>query len=186
MTGACLAAGEGALRVAIVGVVLAVLAAGCGSDTPTSPDPSNGSPGATNPGGAFPNHGTMTATIDGVRWTASLITQPIRVNGPGGPQVTLSGSDLTTTVTVSISQLGAAGTYRTGPSTATNVQLQDRQGIWAANNLKGTATIVLASISPATATAFSAKGTFTATVVGGANASPASRSITGGSFDITY
>jgi hypothetical protein len=128
----------------------------------------------------------MTATIDGVRWTASLITQPIRANGPGGTTLTLSGTDLTTTVTIGISPLGSTGTYTTGPSAATNVQLQDRGGIWAANNLKGTASIALASISAPSAASFAAKGTFSATVVGAANASPASRTITGGSFDITY
>jgi len=178
--------GDAGLRVAIVGLMFALVAAGCGSDTPTSPGGSNGSPGSSIPGGILPNHGTMTATIDGVRWTASIISQPIRINGPGGPQVTLSGTDLTTTVTIGIAPLGSAGTYTTNPSAATNVQLQDRVGIWAANNLKGTATIGLASISPASATTFTAKGSFSATVVGGANTTPGSRSITGGSFDITY
>ena len=175
------------MKVVAVGLVCAVLAVGCGgSDTATSPSPSSGSPSAGVPGSALPNHGTLTATIDGVRWTATLITQPIRSNGPGGTALTLSGSDLTTTVTIGISPLGSSGTYSTGPSVATNVELQDRAGIWAANNLKGTASIALASISVPSAASFAAKGSFSATVVGGTNASPASRTITGGSFDITY
>jgi hypothetical protein len=127
----------------------------------------------------------MTAKIDGVTWNATVISEPIRLNGPAGTTLTLSGTDLVTTVTISVSPFNSTGTYNVGRAVATNVSLQDRQGIFVANNLKGSGSITFATISPASASSFAAKGSFSSTVVG-TGPSPTNRSITGGSFDITY
>jgi len=128
----------------------------------------------------------MTARIDGTTWNATLISEPIRLNGPAGTTLTLSGTDLVTTLTLGISQLNSTGTYTIGPGAATNASLQDRQGIFTANNLRGSGSIALTTISPASASSFAAKGTFTVTVSGGPASAPVTRTITGGSFDITY
>ena len=151
---------------AVSWALLCALACG-GGKNPSAPN--NPNPGAS---GA----GTMSATIDGSAWSA------ISVNtGRTTGTLTISGSDVQRTMTISFAR-NTSGNQTLG---ATPIVL----GIVIIGGQSWTANASGTGSGTATLTTYSANravGTFTLTAVGGPGASPASRQITSGRFDVTY
>jgi hypothetical protein len=152
------------LRIPLVAVLLLVLA-GCGKDRdPTGPN---------QPGGAV--NGTMTATIDGTPWSATIITPGIT----GGISA-IGGSDGTRTMAFAWVE-GGTGTYQVGSSVGFNANLTIAGGTWVANATGGTGTLVVTS-----RTANRIVGTFNFTMNASAGGATGTRNVTQGAFNITF
>ena len=171
----------------VLAACVALTVACGGGNTPTSPSlPSL-------PGGSFTTvmltRGTMSATIDGTRWTA---TSPLgSASSFGGSQGVASISGLATGATpftpglfISISAPLAVGTYTLNGSTFVSFSLMDGLALrWAAEPFRtgasGTLTLTAASATRLT-------GTFSFTAVATTSGlSPETRTVTNGTFDVT-
>lgn len=143
-----------------------LLAHGCGGGSKSSTGPNNSNSGA----------GTMSASIDGTAWNALAVT-----SGKATGSLIISGSDLARTVTISFLP-PAVGTQPGGPiGIVLATVIIGSQG-WQANavGLGG------GTVSLATLTSTRAAGTFTFSAVASQGATPASRQITNGKFDVRY
>jgi len=130
---------------------------------------------ATGPNNNHPANGSMTATIDGAAWNASLTVHASSTNGIVG----VAGTDATQTIAFALAANGP-GTYSIGPLSPENAELTTTGGIvfTAAGNVGGGSVTITSLTSTAVA------GTFTFTMVksgGGAN-----RSVTNGAFNIKF
>lgn len=145
-------------------VALTLVVAGCGGDS----------------GGPSGSDGTMSATIDGQPWNASLAvsaTYSSNVLGIGGTdgnsrQINITIPNVTTTGTINLG-LGsqAVAVVVTSPTEA-----------WASSLVGGSGSVVITEL-----TSTGAKGTFTftgirATGTGGTT----SKTVTNGQFDVTF
>ena len=151
---------------ATFGVVVFALACGGG----------NGSTGPNNPNPNATGAGSMSASIDGSGWNAIGVSAS-RSTG----LLIIAGSDVQRTVTVSFA-LNGTGTQTFGPGgVALGVVLVGGQS-WQANG----SGLGSGSVNITTLTGNRAVGTFSFTAVGGQGATPASRQVTNGRFDVRY
>lgn len=148
---------------ALLPVILLLVPAACGSDGPSEPNP----PGAPN--------GTMTAMIDGVAWSATIITPGIT----GGISA-IGGSDGGRTLAWAWVESGT-GTYQIGGAVGFNANLTVAGGTWVANNTGGSGTLVVT-----TRTASRVAGTFSFTMTAGSGNASGTKTVTQGTFDITF
>lgn len=132
--------------------------------------------GNNNPSGSA---GTMSLTVDGSNWSATLAVQAINSSGV----INVTGSDSNGNQ-ASVILYGATvdGTYQVGPSNPSN-QLRwtagtDPINTYQANGVIGSGTIVITEL-----TAAKVVGTFQFT---GYNTAQASKVITNGAFDVNY
>ena len=145
-----------ALRAIVL--LLAVGLAACGSDNPVGP------------GG----EANMSARIDGQAWSPSFATATVPPTASGFAAV--SGSDGTTTIAFAFP--GATGTYEIGTSIGANASLMIGSTAWVATTSLGSGTIVVTTL-----TSDRVAGTFQFNVTAN-GATPATRSVTNGQFDI--
>lgn len=123
--------------------------------------------------------GTMSLTVDGSDWSATLAVQGVNTNGV----INVTGSDSNGNQ-ASVILYGATvdGTYQVGPSNPSN-QLRwtagtDPLNTYQANGVIGSGTIVITEL-----TATKVVGTFQFT---GYNTAQQSKVITDGKFDVTF
>lgn len=152
------------MKLRILLCTLLLIPVACGSDGPSEPNP---------PGGA-PN-GTLAATIDGVPWSATIITPGIT----GGISA-IGGSDGGRTLAWAWVE-GGTGTYQIGGSVGFNASLTVAGGTWVANNTTGSGTLVVT-----TRTSSRVAGTFSFTMGPGSGNASGTKSVTQGTFDITF
>jgi len=151
------------MRAVVTTLLTILLAVGCGSDGPTGPE----TPG--------PANGTMSARIDGTQWTASTITPGIT----GGISA-IGGSDGTRTLAFAWVEAGT-GTYQIGTAVGFNGNLTIAGGIWVANGSAGDGTLVVT-----TRTSDRIAGTFSFVMTAGSGGASGTRTVSQGTFDITF
>ncbi|MCP4574050.1 MAG: hypothetical protein GY838_16950 [bacterium] len=151
----------------------ACVIAGCGGDD-----------GPTKPGGGGGGGGTqtgdMTATVDGVAWTAVSASAV----GAGTSVIAIGASDLNgeTAIGFAFANSGT-GTYAIGPGQVTNANVGDLGGAtWMANGAQGGGSITVTSL---TAERIAGTFQFTAPLQTGAG-TPATRVVTNGVFDVAF
>lgn len=158
-------------------VLLLVLTAACGGSSNSVTSPTTTSTGTT----VTPLHGSMTATIDGVSWTATAITTASYVNGI----VSIGGADSASpTRAIGLGLIASGpGTYQIGtlPSAANGVLTLSNGQTWTSNVIGGTGSITVTTLNSTTAV-----GTFTFTAVPSSGGATGNKSITSGVFNITF
>jgi hypothetical protein len=127
----------------VLAVAAALAVVACGSDSSNSTEPP---PGALN--------GSMSATVDGVSWTATLAVQAGYANGI----LAFAGVDAnSTTIAVALAPTGP-GAYPIGSTQPTNASYSIAGGqakVWQAAATQGSGSVEIDSL-----TATSAAGTF--------------------------
>lgn len=143
-------------------VVVAVGLTACGGDDPASPDVGTGS---------------VTATVDGSAWTASFIQA---INNSGVVGVGASGPS---GITIGFGFVNAGpGSYDVTTSSGASGTVSEGIGnVWTANSGFGSGTIVVTSIDTN-----GMSGTFSFTAALSAGTGAATRSVTNGSFDVSF
>jgi hypothetical protein len=130
------------------------------------------------PAGPNPNQSgarTMSARIDGAAWS----TTSVGVSTTNSLLI-LAGSNGTQTIGFGVAM--TQGTHTIGPSSAATANVMIGQQTWNATSFQGSGSIIITTL-----TANRAVGTFSFTanaVTSGA--SPATRQITNGQFDVTF
>jgi hypothetical protein len=147
------------------------------TSTPTSP---------TTPAPVAAHHGTMSATIDGTRWDAVVISAAAIQGGV----LRVGGQNSMTTpfVALGVAVPPVVGTYTVGPATGATVAGsldQDDTGApvlqWNADGGAGSGTVTLSRL-----TSTGASGTFSFTLVHIVTASTGTKVIRNGVFDVTF
>jgi hypothetical protein len=129
-----------------------------------------------NPSGSA---GTMSLTVDGSDWSATLSVQAVNSSGV----VNITGSDSNANqASVILYGVSATGTYQVGPANPSN-QLRwtagtDPMNTYQANGVIGSGTVTITEL-----TATKAVGTFQFT---GYNTAQQSKVITNGAFDVNF
>jgi hypothetical protein len=164
--------------------VAAAFTAACSggsSSSPGAPSPTNGGGGGS-PGGATPN-GTLSATIDGVPWTASVSVQTQFNNGI----LSMAGGDNRQTLSIAVTANRGAGTYTTGvidPQNVvvSNLSMPGSTSAWLSGPTFGSGSVTITSL-----TSTSASGTFTLTLAPtpGTGAT-GNKVLTNGVFNVTF
>ena len=141
-----------------------ILFGSCKKDSDDNPDAGNG---------------TISLTVDGATWSASLSVQAVKTNGV----INVTGSDSQAKqAAVVLYGVTAPGTYQVGPASPSNM-LRWTEGIgqtdtYTANGVIGSGTITVTEL-----TASKIKGTFSFT---GFNTSQSSKIITDGEFEANF
>ncbi|NNE44443.1 MAG: hypothetical protein HKN12_09555 [Gemmatimonadetes bacterium] len=167
------------LKVILVSLLTAALLTGCGSGSPTGPGGSGGT-GATGGGtggggGGGTFGGTMTATLDGAPWNASIVTA-----NATGTFIAVGASDASgLAVGFNFDQTGP-GSYPIASGETTQALIATQAGVWNAGGVVGSGELVITVL-----TATRVAGTFTFTF-DGPGLTPATRSLTAGSFDVEF
>ncbi|GJM44001.1 MAG: hypothetical protein DHS20C21_08430 [Gemmatimonadota bacterium] len=145
-------------------VALLALTTGCnGGSSPTGPTGGTGM-------------GTLTATVDGVDWTAPIVSA-VHMSGA----VVITGADASV-LSVQIQFLDTdSGTIAVSPSTPASGTVQQTGDIWSTSASGGTGAIELLEF-----TATGARGTFSFTTGTHNSASPTERLVTNGTFHVTF
>lgn len=147
-----------------------ILAAACGgSDN-----------GPTDPGTITPPNGTMSARIDGAAWAATAIA----VTAQNGHLIVSGGSSNGQGVAIGASTVPGPGTQTIGGNTNAAAQGVITVGTqsWSANAIQGSGTVTITTL-----TANRAAGTFSFTAPAlSAGATPATRVVTAGQFDVRF
>ncbi len=171
------------LRASVLSVLTVAVA--CGGSSPTSPTSSGTSTSSSNPSNpsnpspSGPNHGTITATIDGVAFNGTATAAAISngVLGIGG----WNGLS-TPSITIGIGVLAQVGTTSIGPISPTNVNLMVGSQGWVADVTGGSGTVTISTL-----TATGATGTFSVTVKPVPNTgSTGNKVIANGTFNVTF
>ena len=150
------------IAIPVLAAVLA-LTAGCNGSSPTGP----GGPVGT---------ATFTATVDGVAWTADVVSA-VRQSGA----VVVTGADATP-FSVQISFLEGSGSpIAISDSTPANGLVNDNLVFWATAAPGGTGSIEVTEL-----TASGVKGTFSFTTGVNNAETPAVRVVTGGVFEVEF
>lgn len=158
------------------------LAAACGGDTPTGPDP-----GRTLTGSSISvtqlRRGSMTATVDGSTVSAALVSGSIGTVS-GTPPVVIISASSNAGMFISLSGPLAVGTHIVGdPTTFVDFSLSQGLGVfWRANVITSgsSGTVTLTAASPTRVA-----GTFSFTAVAsGPGTIPATRTVTDGRFEV--
>ena len=155
-------------------------AAACGGGNPASSSPA--APSSSPPAGPGPtSHGSMSATIDGVRWDATIIQV-----GAASTIFSVAGMDKPTAPfgALSFGVPAKVGTYPFGSTTGTqDAGFQDGAGkIWQASFIRGSGSVTLSTL-----TGNYASGTFTidlAPVAG--SAATGTKVVRNGTFNVTF
>ncbi len=143
-----------------------IFSSACGGSSKNPAAPNNPPSGAS----------SMSASIDGTAWTAIAVTA-----GKAPGTLIVSGSDVVRTLTVSFAAT-ATGSQTIGPNSVALGMVVIGGQSWQANAV-GTGG---GTVNITTLTANRVVGTFTFTAVGGQGATPASRQVTNGKFDVRY
>jgi hypothetical protein len=160
--------------------VLAMAACGGATSSPTNPS----TPAPAAPAGT--HRGTMSATVDGSRWDAVVISAAAIQGGV----LRIAGQNSMTApfVALGLAVPPAVGTYSVGPTTTASVAGSlDQAGTgvptlqWNADGGAGSGTITLSTL-----TSTGASGTFSFNLVHIVTASTGTRAITNGAFNITF
>jgi hypothetical protein len=144
-----------------------LLLSACGSDGDglTEPDLS-------------PENGTMTATVDGMSWSAIQIAI-VR----GGNIITIGAANIDLIAIGIAWQDQGVGTYTIGGTPLATANLSEGgSNSWQANGVLGSGSVTITSVSATRVT-----GTFVFTAEASAGSgTPASRVVTNGAFDIAF
>jgi hypothetical protein len=120
----------------------------------------------------------MTARIDGASWSAISIA----TSGGNGPSLIITGSNISQTLAILLPLNTGTGTKTIGQSSVVSGTLIVGSQQWAANPAQGgTGSITLTTVA-----ARHVAGTFQFTLAAQAGATPATRQVTSGAFDVTY
>jgi Family of unknown function (DUF6252) len=166
-------------------VVLAACAAACGGSggSPASPSaPSGGGSTTPTPGGTTPN-GTLSATIDGVPWTATVSVQTQFNNGI----LSFAGGDNRQTLSIAVTANRGTGTYVAGVVDPQNIVVANLStagsaASWLSGPSLGTGSVTITSL-----TSTSASGTFTLTLAPSAGSgATGNKALTNGVFNVTF
>lgn len=165
-------------RVALAFVAILAMTACTGSKPPAGPS-TNPPPGT--------HGGSMSATIDGVRWNSTVISAA----AISGGVLRIAGQDRTTApfIALGLATPPAVGTYTVsaanGATVAGSLDQVTATGAaplqWNANFTFGSGTVTLSTL-----TSTSASGTFSFTLVHVATQSTGQKVITNGVFNITF
>ena len=120
---------------------------------------------------------TITATIDGVAYSATLAVQGTYSGGAlviGGTTSNQRG------INIAIPQISQPGTFDVGPGSTAVVTHNIGGTAWVTSLAGGTGTVTVTALS-----ATRAAGTFAVTAVG-ANGAAGNKVITNGQFDVTF
>jgi len=155
---------------AMLGTAALVVVTACGGDSSND--------GPTNPNQNPTGNRSMSARIDGTAWTATSVAAGV-TNG----LLIIAGTNVTQTFSIAVAVAQGTGTQTVGPSSVTYGNLLVGQQSWAANgSLGGPGSITLTTL-----TATRAAGTFSFTVKAlTQGASPATRQVTSGAFDVVF
>lgn len=157
---------------------LLIVATACrGGDNPASPGQETGT------GGSVPNHGTVTAIVDGVAYSG-IARQPTTTSG-----ILFVTSDTSAlTVTITFIAPATVGTVTTDfhPMGSVVFHLTTRMGMvttgtWSALLTQGSGTLTVASFS-----ATGASGTFSFTALPTGAGATGSKVVTNGAFNVTF
>lgn len=152
------------IRIPALAAIL-VLTTGCNGSSSTGP--AGGGPGGSS---------TFTATVDGVAWTADVVTA-VRQSGV----VVVTGADASV-FSVQISFLDTSGSpIPIDGTTAANGVIQENSVFWSTALPGATGTIEVTELTSA-----GVQGTFSLTTGANSSATPAVRVITNGTFDVTF
>jgi hypothetical protein len=151
-------------KLVVVAPILMLLLAGCGSNEPTGPAPLA--------------NGTYRAKIDGTEFNA---IQAAVIGGAGGLYSLGGGNAAGQTIGFAWQDNGP-GTYPIGVPPSTIATHTASGQVWSASSVKGSGSIVVT-----TSTAGRVAGTFSFVLqADGASGATGTRTITEGSFDLTY
>jgi len=144
----------------------ALLVVGCGDDNGAGPDGDDNS---------------MTATVAGTAWNGSLAVQASRA----GNVFSLSGTNGTYQIQLTVPNVTAAGTYNFGPGNvgiAQVIQVTAGFAAWTSALVGGTGTLTIATL-----TADGASGTFTFNgIASPGTPATGTRAVTNGAFEVSF
>jgi hypothetical protein len=142
-------------------VMFAALAAGCGGSgsSPAAPSATSGSGTGSSGSGSTPN-GTLSATIDGVPWTASVSVQTQFNNGI----LSFAGGDNRQTLSIAVTANRGTGTYTAGLVDPQNVVVTNLSTVGSAASWLTGPTFGSGSVTITSLTSTSASGTFSLTL----------------------
>lgn len=124
------------------------------------------------------NHGSMSAVIDGVAWTAvSILT-----DSAAPSSIIVHGSNATQTLVIAIPVDQGPGTQTVGSTTPVFAGLVMGSRSWLASRTQGGS----GSITLTTVAAGHIVGTFEFTLAEHDGASPSDRQVSSGKFDVNY
>jgi len=129
-------------------------------------------------GPAMPNHGSMSAVIDGAPWTAVSIA----TDSAAPSSIIVQGSNATQTLVIAIPVDQGPGTQTVGSTTPVFAGLVAGSQSWLASRTQGGAgSITLTTVAPGHIV-----GTFQFTLARHEGATPAERQVSSGQFDVRY
>ena len=129
-------------------------------------------------GPAMPNHGSMSAVIDGAAWTAVSIA----TDSAAPSSIIVQGSNATQTLVIAIPVDQGPGTQTIGSTTPVFAGLVAGSQSWLASRTQGGAgSITLTTVAPGHIV-----GTFQFTLARHEGATPAERQVSSGQFDVRY
>lgn len=131
---------------------------------------------STGPSGSGPTGGTFTATVDGVAWTADVVTA-VRQSGV----VVVTGADASVFSVQIVFSESSASPIPIDDTTQANGVVNDNLEFWATTLPGGIGSIEVAELTPA-----GARGTFSFTTGPNNSATPAVRTVTQGTFDVSF
>jgi hypothetical protein len=134
--------------------------------------------GDSNPVGPGTSGNTMTANVDGQAWSAvPAIIQVVRNQG-----IIAIGGASTQAIGIGIAFPDQGpGTYTIGPTAVTNANVVDGSDTWIAGSTNGSGSIVVTTL-----TSTNVAGTFSFTAAATGGATPATRQVTSGAFDVEF
>ncbi len=129
-------------------------------------------------GPAIPNHGSMSAVIDGAPWTAVSIA----TDSAAPSSIIVQGSNAAQTLVIAIPVDQGPGTQTIGSTTPVFAGLVAGSQSWLASRTQGGAgSITLTTVAPGHIV-----GTFQFTLARHEGATPAERQVSSGQFDVRY
>ncbi len=162
-------------------IALTVACSGSSGNTPTSPGPAGLTPPTPAPPGTVLSRGTMSAVVDGTRWEAA--TPTVLVGGLAG-LTSLSGTASPGGLHISLILPGAVGTHTLNLTSFVSCSVYENLAtrFWLASPFEtgSTCTVTVTTHSPTRVA-----GVFSFTGVSGPGVSPASRTVTDGTFDLS-
>ena len=160
---------------------LVSLTVACGGGSPTSPSPGSLTPLPPASPGTFLSRGTMSAAVDGTRWEA---TTPTALVGAFAGLTSLSGTASLGGLRIYMALPAAVGTYTLSPTSLVSCSVSENLATryWLASPFT---TGSICTVTVTTHTPTRVAGVFSFTAVSGPGVSPASRTVTDGTFDLS-
>lgn len=148
----------------MVAMAAVVFTSACGGDNGTGP--------------TKPDNGSMTARIDGATWSAISIA----TTSGAGSSLIISGTNIAETLSIVIPLDQGTGTQTVSLASTVSGAFTIGSQSWVANPVQGgTGTITLTTVAPGHVT-----GTFEFALAALQGATPATRQVTSGQFDVKY